>query len=57
MTFIVTSKTRRSPSWREGSKAKVMDQLKEVERRNNEKAEECQDRHVKKVLDNFDGWS
>ena len=56
MAFIITSKTRRSKSYRDGSRKKVQTQLKEVERRNNEKAQEHQERRVQKALDNWGHW-
>ena len=56
MAYIITSKTRRSKSYRDGSHKKVMTQLKEVERRNNEKAADHQERHVQKTLDSWGHW-
>ncbi len=55
MAYIITSKTRRSESWRRGRKGDVMRQTKEVERHNDEKADDFQKKAVKKALESRDG--
>jgi len=56
MAFIITSKTKRSQSWRSGKKAEVDTQLSDVTRRNNEKAADFTDRQVRRAIDKHGDW-